>query len=87
MIRIVLFIHIAVRVGLCHKLEINETDLAEDEGGAPPHKILDVCVMVGTAVLAVVLSPLVPLYFLYEAVFERDAPDYSHMNGHAHAIH
>ena len=43
--------------------------------------------MVGTAVLAVVLSPLVPLYFLYEAVFERGAPDYTHMNGHAHAIH
>ena len=63
------------------------TNLAEDAGCDASHKILDVCVMVGTAVLAVVLSPLVPLYFLYEAVFERGAPDYSHMNGHAHAIH
>ena len=58
-------------------------NLAVYESGAA-HKMRDVCFMMGAVVIAVVFSPLVPLFFLYEAIVNRRrAPDYSHMNGHA----
>ena len=60
----------------------NHANFAVDEGGVTL-KILDVCFMVAAVALAVVFSPLVPLFFLYEAVFERRGPDHSQLNGHA----
>ena len=44
--------------------------------------VVDMCFMVGAVVVAVVFLPIVSVFYLF-----RRAPDYSHMNGHAHAMH